>query len=83
MDDDRDRLASPTLAELYVRQGDLGQAVRILKQVLALNPGNASARARLGELEERIFADTEPEARREKVRRLKAVLERVRKEKSG
>jgi tetratricopeptide (TPR) repeat protein len=43
-------LSSSTLAELYLRQGLQEQAVEVYRQVLAEDPGNARARARLAEI---------------------------------
>lgn len=78
---EKDELASPTLAELYFQQGDIGRAVAILKEVLAGHPENAKARMRLLEMESRLVKSADADSRQEKVRRLKAILERVRKEK--
>jgi hypothetical protein len=43
-------LASSTLAELYYRQGMADRAIEVYEQVLADEPGNERARARLAEL---------------------------------
>jgi tetratricopeptide (TPR) repeat protein len=42
--------SSSTLAELYFRQGLLDRAVEVYRQLLAVEPGNTRARARLEEL---------------------------------
>jgi hypothetical protein len=44
-------LSSGTLAELYFQQGLVEQAVEVYRDVLAAEPGNEAARARLAELE--------------------------------
>jgi tetratricopeptide (TPR) repeat protein len=44
-------LVSPTLAELYLSQGFPARAAEVYRQVLAREPGNERARARLAEIE--------------------------------
>jgi tetratricopeptide (TPR) repeat protein len=44
-------LSSSTLAELYLRQGLAAQAVEVYRQVVAADPANGRARARLHEIE--------------------------------
>jgi tetratricopeptide (TPR) repeat protein len=44
-------LVSPTLAELYLSQGFPARAAEVYRQVLAREPGNDRARARLAEIE--------------------------------
>ena len=44
-------LTSPTLAELYFKQGFTEKAVEVYRQLLDREPGNERFRARLGELE--------------------------------
>lgn len=48
-----EEIASVTLAELYFNQGFADKAVAVLRQLLAREPGNERARARLAELEAR------------------------------
>ncbi len=43
--------ASATLAELYLRQGFAQRAIEVYQEVIAADPGNARARARLVEIE--------------------------------
>jgi hypothetical protein len=43
--------SSSTLAELYLRQGLVDRAVEVYRQLLAEEPGNDRARARLAEIE--------------------------------
>ena len=40
-------LATPTLAEVYVQQGLPEEAVRLYRQILSADPGNAAAKERL------------------------------------
>jgi tetratricopeptide (TPR) repeat protein len=53
-DDDREEspggFVTVTMAELYVRQGYLGEAVRVYGELLAADPRNAELEARLSEL---------------------------------
>jgi tetratricopeptide (TPR) repeat protein len=44
-------LVSPTLAELYLNQGFPARAAEVLRMVVAREPGNERARARLAEIE--------------------------------
>jgi tetratricopeptide (TPR) repeat protein len=46
----RDPLTTPTLAELYVSQGFIGQAVAIYQELIAADPGNQPYRLRCAEL---------------------------------
>jgi tetratricopeptide (TPR) repeat protein len=43
-------LPTPTLAELYYNQGELGEAINVYEQVVASSPDNEKARHRLDEL---------------------------------
>lgn len=73
--------SSSTLAELYLRQGLQGRAVEVYRQVLAEDPGNARARARLAAIEvqgvqDRLVQPSDPsEARRLVLERTIAGLE--------
>jgi tetratricopeptide (TPR) repeat protein len=73
--------ASPTLAELYLRQGFAERAIEVYRQVVAERPGDERARTRLGELaslqarDEAGGADDTPEARRRALQRTIAGLE--------
>ena len=80
--------SSSTLAELYLRQGLQERAVEVYRQVLAEDPGNEKARARLAALEASPAAGTAPgpldavASRRRiierTIARLEAMLETVR-----
>ena len=80
MADERDRLASPTLAELYYKQGSLGMAIRVLNEVLARRPENQEHRARLREMELEFLKVMDAADKQEIVRKLSKILEQVRKE---
>jgi len=58
-------IATPTLAEVYVSQGDLEEAIQIYSKVLARNPQDESSRQRMEELE--AMLRSEPPAPEEKV----------------
>ncbi len=47
-------LATPTLAELYVKQGHFDQAARIFARLLAKRPGDQGLLAKLGECQRRL-----------------------------
>jgi hypothetical protein len=81
-------LVSPTLAELYMNQGFPARAAEVYRQVVAREPGNERARARLAEIE-RLVPSEEPaaaqpapehvrEARRWVIQRTIARLEEMR-----
>jgi hypothetical protein len=67
-------IASVTLAELYLGQGVREKAVLVLRQVIAREPGNTRAHARLAEIEEAPGADSRA-ARRQALERTIARLE--------
>lgn len=52
-------VASATIAELYLSQGLVGDAVKTYRLVVAANPGDENARRRLDELETRSGTHTE------------------------
>ena len=43
-------LATPTLAEIYLKQGETGEAIKIYQQLLWNSPDDEKSRSRLGEL---------------------------------
>ncbi len=49
--DDFEEIATPTLAELYAKQGQIAAAVETYRRILAKDPENQRARQRLEELE--------------------------------
>jgi len=56
LQEEQDPLKTATLAELYVQQGFEAKAVEIYRAIVAENPFNSSARARMEELEAKIAA---------------------------
>jgi tetratricopeptide (TPR) repeat protein len=62
-------IATPTLAELYYSQGQIEEAVRTYERVLAENPDDHRARARLEEL--KVTAPPEPMVQRDREREKK------------
>ena len=80
MANERDQLASPTLAELYYKQGSLGKAIQVLKEVLIRHPEIQENRARLLEMELELFRVMDAGNKQEIVRKLNKILEQVRKE---
>jgi hypothetical protein len=83
MADEQDQLASPTLAELYLKQGSPGKAVQVLSQALARRPEDMDLRRKLTDAEQEWFKLTEAGGRKELVKKLSQVLEAVRKERRG
>lgn len=80
MPEERDQLASPTLAELYYKQGDTRKAIEVLRQVLENQPGNMDARRKLQEWEKQLERDVDEEERKKRLDKLKRVLEVIQKE---
>ena len=77
------QLASPTLAELYYKQGDLARAIQVIREVWARRPENQELRARLQEMEQEFFKVMDAADKNEMVRKLSKILELVRKERDG
>jgi hypothetical protein len=67
--------SSSTLAELYLKQGLVDQAVEVYRRLLAGEPGNARARARLAEIERMPSPEAARGARRQALERTIAGLE--------
>lgn len=83
MGEDGDALVSPTLAELYYKQADLGKAILILIEFLVRRPEEHAVRSRLKEMEEEFLQKTDAGRRNRIVSRLNEILELVRKERVG
>jgi len=81
MASDEDQLASPTLAELYYRQGDSKKALEILADFLVMHPENEKAACRRNEIEKEFFHSATGQEGKERIRNLLTMLELVRKEK--
>jgi len=83
-----DRLITKTLAEIYLKQGDLRKAYEILKILSEQDPSDKEVQMKLIELSERLGlsppsihpADRSVE---EKTRLLKKVLANIRKRRKG
>lgn len=87
-------ITTNTIAELYIRQGYLDKALDIYRAILELDPGNASAEAKIREIEGQmggagtesqpleISAETLPTAEKAtielQIRRLEGWLNRIR-----
>lgn len=77
---DAEPLASPTLAEIYLNQGDIETAVRMYTACLAANPGDFASRRRLEELEPKLEQWKRHEHhKRKRIAVLEGWLERIRK----
>jgi tetratricopeptide (TPR) repeat protein len=53
-------IATPTLAEVYVNQGQIQEAVRIYEKVIAQNPEDQASVMRIQELRDRLVAEPPP-----------------------
>jgi hypothetical protein len=78
-----DRMITKTLAEIYLKQGDLRKAYEIFKVLSEQDPSNKEVQAKLTELSERLGLSPPliPPADRsseEKIRILKKVLTNIR-----
>lgn len=73
-----DALPTPTLAEIFVAQGDYAKAISVYRGVLAGDPENAEASARLRELEGRDAPGFDATPARRKVRALEDWLAKMR-----
>jgi len=76
------QLASPTLAELYFKQGQPYRAIQVLNEFLAGHPENEKARRRLAEMEKELFRGAEEQERKEKIQALKQILAMIGKERA-
>ena len=78
-----DQLASPTLAEIYYKQGDLKRAIYVLRQALLNNPVNLDARLMLEKWEREFFENTTLEQRKQIEDKLKQIMKVIGKESRG
>lgn len=76
------QLASPTLAELYLKQGQPYRAVQVLSEFVAGHPENENARRRLAEMEKELFSAAAEQERKEKIQALKKILAMIGKERA-
>jgi|GEM_PF-1913774 tetratricopeptide (TPR) repeat protein len=79
---EKDQLSSPTLAELYYKQGDRKKAIEVLRQALKNQPGNMDARRKLQEWEKQLEKDLDKEERKKRLDKLKRILDVIRKERA-
>ena len=73
-------IATPTLAEVYFNQGQMGEAMNIYEKVLMQNPDDERSRQRLEELKAQMGTETsihteDVDRDREKKKKLLAILE--------
>jgi DNA-binding IclR family transcriptional regulator len=83
-----DRMITKTLAEIYLKQGDLRRAYEIFKVLSEQDPSDREVEAKLTELSERLglsLSSVHPADRstETKIRALKKVLASIRKWKKG
>ncbi|MGM0574296.1 MAG: tetratricopeptide repeat protein [Myxococcota bacterium] len=71
-------IRTPTLAEIYARQGHLERACAIYEALLAERPDDASLRDRLADLRRRMAEEAVEGDRQGRVDRLRVLLNRVR-----
>lgn len=79
-----DRMITKTLAEIYLRQGDLRKAYEILKALSEQEPSDKETRRKLTELSERLGVSLmPPHTQGERIRILKKVLAQIRERRKG
>jgi len=83
-----DRMVTKTLAEIYLKQGDLRKAYEILKVLSEQEPSDKETRQKLIELSERLGVSPPPlhpadHTKEERIRILKKVLTHVRERRRG
>jgi thioredoxin-like negative regulator of GroEL len=79
-----DRMITKTLAEIYLKQGDLRKAYEILKVLSDQDPSDKETQQKLIELSERLGVSPLPlNTKEEKIRALKKVLTHIQERKKG
>jgi len=83
-----DRMITKTLAEIYLKQGDLRKAYEILKVLSQQEPSDKETRQKLIELSERLGVSAPPlrpagHTKEERMRILKKVLTNIRERRKG
>ena len=83
-----DRMITKTLAEIYLKQGDLRKAYEIFRVLSLQDPSDKEAQAKLVELSERLGLLPPPihppgPSREEKIRTLRKVLANIRERRKG
>ena len=83
-----DRMITKTLAEIYLKQGDLRKAYEIFKVLSEQDPSDTKVQEKLAELSERLglsppFIRSLDPSTGEKIRILKKVLASIRERRKG
>jgi len=79
-----DRMITKTLAEIYLKQGDLRKAYEILKVLSEQEPSDKETQRKLIELSERLGVSLPPlHTKKERIRILKKVLTQIRERRKG
>ena len=83
-----DRMITKTLAEIYLKQGDLRKAYEILKVLSEQEPSDKETQQKLIELSERLGVSPPPlhpadHAKEERIRILKKMLNNIRERRKG
>jgi hypothetical protein len=80
-----DRMATKTLAEIYLQQGYLQEAYEIFKTLAEKDPGDPEIQKRVKELREKLHPSPPPDfpyplSKKEKIRHLEKWLANIRKQ---
>jgi hypothetical protein len=83
-----DRMATKTLAEIYLRQGHLQEAYEIFKTLAQKDPSDPEMQRRVKELKEKLHPSPhsdflDPLSKEEKIRHLEKWLANIRKQKES
>jgi len=83
-----DRMITKTLAEIYLKQGDLRKAYEILKVLSEQEPSDKETQQKLIELSQRLGVSPPPlppadHTKEERIRILKKVLTHIRERRKG
>jgi thioredoxin-like negative regulator of GroEL len=83
-----DRMITKTLAEIYLKQGDLRKAYEILKALSEQEPSDKQTQQKLIELSERLGVSPPPlhpadHTKEQRIRILKKVLTHIRERRKG
>jgi hypothetical protein len=83
-----DRMATKTLAEIYLQQGYLQEAYEIFKTLAEKDPGDPEIQKRVIELREKLHPSPPPDfpyplSKKEKIRNLEKWLANIRKQRKS